>query len=103
VRPLPSRRRLLASLLAVAACAPLLALAAPTQYSTRGVVKGFGPKRAYVSVAHEKIPGYMEAMTMSFEPRRPEQLDGIDVGASVKLTFTATDDGHRMIDAITKL
>jgi Cu/Ag efflux protein CusF len=38
-------------------------------YSTRGVVKSFGPDRKFVNIAHEKIAGYMEAMTMSFEPR----------------------------------
>jgi Cu/Ag efflux protein CusF len=78
------------------------ARAGSEQYKAHGVVKSFGPKHAYVNIAHEKIPGYMEAMTMSFEPRRPEQLDGIDVGAKVSFTFTASEDGHRVLDAIAK-
>ncbi len=78
------------------------ARAGSEQYQAHGVVRSFGPKRAYVNIAHEKIPGYMEAMTMSFEPRRPEQLSGIDVGAKVSFTFTATEDGHRLLDAIAK-
>jgi Cu/Ag efflux protein CusF len=72
------------------------------QYAARGVVKSFGPNRAYVNIAHEKIDGYMEAMTMSFEPRRPEQLAGLAPGDNVAFTFTATPDGHRLLDAIAK-
>jgi Cu/Ag efflux protein CusF len=78
------------------------AVAADEHYSTHGVVKSFGPKRAYVNIAHEKIPGYMEAMTMSFEPRTADQLGGVDVGARVAFTFTASGDGHRFLDRITK-
>jgi Cu/Ag efflux protein CusF len=80
----------------------LVFVGSDAHYSTRGVVKSFGPKRAYVSIAHEKIPGYMEAMTMSFEPRAPSQLDGIDVGAHVAFAFTDTGDGHRLLDRIAK-
>jgi Cu(I)/Ag(I) efflux system protein CusF len=69
-------------------------------YQTHGDIVGFGPNRSYVSIAHEAIPGYMGAMTMSFEPRRPAQLQGYEVGAHVAFTFTASDDGHRWIDQI---
>ncbi len=77
--------------------------AAEERYSTRGVVMSFGPKRAYVNIAHEKIAGYMEAMTMSFAPRRPEQLAGIEVGARVTFSFTATTDGRRLLDRIERI
>ena len=75
------------------------ALAAET-HTTHGDIVGFGPHRSYVSIAHEAIPGYMGAMTMSFEPRRPAQLEGYKVGAHVAFTFTVSDDGHRWIDQI---
>jgi Cu/Ag efflux protein CusF len=78
------------------------AAAADEHYSTHGTVKSFGPQRAYVNIAHDRIPGYMEAMTMSFEPRKPEQLAGLDVGAHVAFTFTATPDGRRLLDSIAK-
>jgi Cu/Ag efflux protein CusF len=78
------------------------ACAAEEHYSAHGVVKSFGPKRASLMIAHDRIPGYMEAMTMSFEPRTPDQLAGIDVGARVSFAFTATDDGRRLIDRIAK-
>jgi Cu(I)/Ag(I) efflux system periplasmic protein CusF len=76
------------------------AAAAEEHYSTRGVVKSFGPKREYVNIAHETIPGYMRAMTMSFEPRRADQFEGLEVGQRVAVTFTATDKGQRLIDSI---
>jgi Cu/Ag efflux protein CusF len=76
--------------------------AADERYASHGTVKSFGPKRAFVNIAHEKIPGYMEAMTMSFEPRSEAQLSAIDVGARVAFSFVATSDGRRVLDQITK-
>jgi Cu(I)/Ag(I) efflux system periplasmic protein CusF len=72
------------------------------RYTTRGVVRSFGPDKKYVNVAHEDIEGYMKAMTMSFEPRSASQLAGLAAGDRVRLTFTSTDDGRRLIDAIAK-
>ncbi|WP_394821576.1 copper-binding protein [Pendulispora albinea] len=71
-------------------------------YSARGVVRSFGADKKYVNIAHEKIEGYMAAMTMSFEPRNPQQLAGLNVGDSVSFRFTATEDGRRLLDAIEK-
>ena len=68
---------------------------AAERYTTRGVVKSFGRARRYVNIAHDDIPGYMQAMTMSFEPSSPTQLDGIVEGQRVEITFT--DDGQRRI------
>ena len=69
-------------------------------HSTVGDIVAFGPSRSYVSIAHEAMPGYMGAMTMSFEPRRPAQLEGLAVGTHVAFTFTDGGDGHRWIDQI---
>jgi Cu/Ag efflux protein CusF len=84
--------------------APALAAqaCATSTHRTRGVVKSFGPERAFVNIAHEKIDGYMEAMTMSFEPRRPEQLAGVGAGDKVSFSFTETDDGRRLLDSLEK-
>jgi Cu(I)/Ag(I) efflux system protein CusF len=69
-------------------------------HSSRGVIKSFGPGRKYVNIAHEKIPGYMEAMTMSFEPRSADQLAKLAEGDHVVFSFTADDNGRRLLDAI---
>lgn len=70
-------------------------------YSTKGTIKTFGPEKKYVSIAHENIPGYMAAMTMSFEPQTPAQLDGLNAGDKVEFTFKP-DGGKHILTAIKK-
>lgn len=70
-------------------------------YSTKGTIKNFGPEKKYVSIAHENIPGYMSAMTMSFEPQAPTQLDGLNAGDKVEFSFKA-DGGKHLLTAIKK-
>ncbi len=75
---------------------------AASRYTTRGTIKSFGKARRYVNIAHEEIPGYMLAMTMSFEPSGPTQLDGYEPGDRVELTFL--DEGQRrVIERIAKV
>lgn len=75
--------------------------AAAETYKTKGTVQSFGKDRKYVNIAHEDIPGYMMAMTMSFDPRTASQLDGLKEGDKVNVTFTV-DGNKRLIDAISK-
>ncbi len=91
-----------AALATTAVSSTVLACGGAT-YSTRGVVKSFGKDRAYVNIAHERIAGYMEAMTMSFEPKDAEQLRSVEVGDQLAFTFTATDEGRRVLQAVTKV
>ena len=63
-------------------------------YSTKGTIKTFGPDRKYASIAHENIPGYMAAMTMSFEPQTPSQLDGLNPGDKVEFSFKVEGSKH---------
>lgn len=71
-------------------------------HQTRGVVKSFGPNKSFVNIAHERMEGYMEAMTMSFEPRVASQLAGLQVGDTVLFSFTETEDGRRFLNSIRK-
>jgi Cu(I)/Ag(I) efflux system periplasmic protein CusF len=71
-------------------------------HQTRGVIRSFGPNRAYVNIAHEAIPGYMAAMTMSFEPREANQLAGLVAGDKVSFSFADLEDGRRVIEQLTK-
>ena len=87
----------------VAAANPSVARACGAEtYAARGVVKSFGPERKFVNIAHEKIDGYMAAMTMSFEPRTADQLAGLNSGDKVSFSFTATDDGRRLLNSVKK-
>ena len=70
-------------------------------YATRGTIKSFGPDKKFVNIAHEDIPGYMGAMTMSFEPSAPTQLDGLAANDKVSFSFS-DDDGRRVLVSIAK-
>ena len=70
-------------------------------YTTAGVIKSFGENRAYANITHDDIPGYMKSMTMSFEPRTPDQLKDLKEGDRVKFTFSDAD-GKRLLDKIEK-
>jgi Cu/Ag efflux protein CusF len=48
-------------------------------------------ERRLLTVAHEEIPGLMEAMTMPLEVRDPALLDGIAAGQRVRLTLRRVD------------
>jgi Cu/Ag efflux protein CusF len=108
VRPTARRAFLLLALGATAAfsgvlLAPVIARACGSEtYSAKGVVRSFGPGRAYVNIAHEKIEGYMAAMTMSFEPRTSDQIAALKEGDRVSFAFTATEDGRRLINSLKK-
>jgi Cu/Ag efflux protein CusF len=71
-------------------------------YRATGVIRSFGRDRAWLNIAHDAIPGYMGAMTMSFWPQRKEQLDGLMVGDVVEFEFTETEDARRLLSSIRK-
>jgi protein SCO1/2 len=81
-------------------CAPLvlwLAVACQRTEPTgtfvgRGVVKDILPKERQVIIAHEDIPGFMEAMTMGFEVKDESLLEGRKRGEPVTFTVEKTKD-----------
>ena len=85
-----------------ASCARSSAEAAPQVYHATGIVKSFGPLRGYVNIAPEEIPGYMGAMTMSFEPQRPSLLEGIVEGDRIAFDFTESVDARRVLSRVEK-
>lgn len=73
-----------------------------TVYRTRGVIKSFDAQRHTVMIAHEAIEGFMGAMTMSFESKSSDQLQGLAVNDRVRFSFAVTADGRRIIESIAK-
>ncbi len=91
-------------LLGVAAAGSTLTVRAPVHamasYGAVGRVVSITPDRTVVRIAHEAIPGLMGAMTMPFTARAPTQLAEVTPGDRVRFTFTVTDDGRRLLDAV---
>lgn len=61
-------------------------------YAVRGVVREIPPDRHHASIQHEKIPGYMAAMTMDFSIKDTNELKDISVGDEINFTLVVTAD-----------
>src|SRR3954462_1105213 len=71
-------------------------------YQVKGVVHDVMPDKNKVTIAHEKIPGYMDAMTMSFDVKNSSELGGIKPGDQISFRMLVTEtDGW--IDHVVKL
>jgi len=85
-------------LIALAGCKPAstgptsTGAAGETTYPVRGVVQGIPADHRHVTIKHEKIPGYMAAMTMDFSVKDTNALNGVAVGDPVSFTLVVTKD-----------
>lgn len=72
------------------------------RFPAKGVVLEVAREGKKVKIAHEKIPGYMEAMTMTFAVKDERELAGLQAGDSIAFRLIVTkEDGW--IDQIQKL
>lgn len=60
---------------------------AEQQYSVTGLVLKVDPAHKTFLVSCQSIPGYMEAMTMPFDVRHSQDLDGVGPGMTVEFTL----------------
>jgi protein SCO1 len=60
---------------------------ATQQYSASGMVLKVDPSRKTFVVSCQAIPGFMEAMTMPFDVRSPQELKGVAPGMAVEFTL----------------
>ncbi len=72
-----------------------------TTYTVKGVFKESRSDGRKAVIAHETIPGYMDAMTMPFNVKTPAELNGLQPGDKItfRLSVTETED---WIDEIKK-
>src|SRR4051794_7556174 len=56
-------------------------------YPLVGVVRAVDAKSRLVTIRHEAIPGFMDAMTMPFQVKDPHQLDDVRPGDEVEGTL----------------
>ena len=64
-------------------------------YHGRGVVKAVNLEKGTVRISHEKIEGYMEAMTMDYRVKDASLLDSVKVGEGVDFTLKTGPGRHR--------
>jgi len=54
-----------------------------TRYSVRGIIREISPDRHEVTIKHDNIPGFMDAMTMEYRVKSPNILDGRKIGEEI--------------------
>lgn len=73
-----------------------------TVYQVKGVLKEIKDSGKTAVIAHEKIPDYMDAMTMDFDVRNPKDMSGLKAGDSIAFDMVVTpNDGW--IERVRKL
>jgi len=85
---------------ATTTAAPSTALATNSQtastnrqtFEVKGVVREVMPERKKAKIAHEEIPGYMEAMTMVLDVKDTNELAGLQAGDTILFRMVVTDD-----------
>src|SRR5689334_9297789 len=70
-------------------------------YIVRGVFLESRSEGRVAVIAHDPVPGYMDAMTMPFNVRRPEELRALKSGDQISFRLSVTDSDD-WIDQIKK-
>jgi protein SCO1/2 len=63
----------------------------PQVYLVKGTIQELKPAEKSVRIAHEKIPNYMDAMTMDFDVKDVKELSGLQPGDYVSFRMLVTD------------
>lgn len=61
-------------------------------YAVRGVIQKIPDDLRHPTIKHEKISGYMAAMTMDFTLKNTNELAGLKPGDEITFTLVVTDD-----------
>ena len=75
-----------------AATAPADAGSKKETYAVRGVVQSIATNLQSAVIKHEKIPGYMAAMTMELPVKNTNELAGISPGDEITFNMIVTED-----------
>ena len=71
---------------------------ATATYEVRGVVQSVDGK--YLTVDHENIPGYMDAMTMAFVVADTAEVPDMAEGDSIAFELAVTEMGDRIYSIV---
>lgn len=72
--------------------------AKPQYFQAHGVIEAIDIEMNSVTIAHEDIPGFMNAMTMEFEVMDPAQLDTVSEGEEVDFVVMVNPDGSYVLE-----
>jgi protein SCO1 len=83
-------------------CLSVVACTTPEEkrYELKGKVVNVDKKGRVVSIAHEEIKDYMDAMTMPFHLKNNSYLDVMQAGDSVTATLVVTDSRSWLEDVV---
>jgi protein SCO1/2 len=88
---------LLAIFLLIAGCAKEVPA---HRYSLRGEILRLDPAAHTATIKHEKIDGWMEAMTMEFPVRDSKEFAALRTGEHITATVFVTDSGPYWVSDI---
>lgn len=98
-------RRRSAALLVIVALSSFVARplgAADREYAVKGMVISVDPAGKWFDISHERIAGFMDAMTMRFEVGREEDLHGVVPGAIVEFTLVVGEKTAYAADIVVR-
>ncbi len=64
----------------------------PRIYQVKGVIEELRHEKKKALIAHEEIPGYMEAMTMLLDVRDTNEFTGLQAGDKITFRMLVTED-----------
>jgi Cu/Ag efflux protein CusF len=70
----------------------------PKEYILRGEVKRLDGKSQLATVDHEKIEGWMEAMTMEYPVKNPDDFSRLKVGSKIEAKVIVQDLDYWLAD-----
>ena len=72
---------------------------AQTTHPASGLVLKVDPGKHLITVSCQEIPGYMDAMVMTFQMRQPQRVEGLAAGVNIDFTLS-TDKNESFADDI---
>jgi protein SCO1/2 len=63
------------------------------RFNVEGVLLKTAPEREEITVSHDPVPGFMDAMVMPFKVRKPDALPALNPGERIRFRLVVTKSG----------
>jgi protein SCO1 len=67
-------------------------------FEVQGILRNVSPDHLTATIQHQNIPGYMPAMTMPFNVKVPQELNGIEIGSDITFKLVVRTNEHWIED-----